>query len=88
MIQREKYFTHSDSTELWSARVDIHHSIDFLIKSRIKIITPIRAYAFFPTFKNSPKIEFFEFCFEIGFKLTFKLSSCNIKKEKNSILFH
>jgi len=48
----------------------------------------IRAHIFFPTFENSPKIEFFEFCFEIGFKLKFKPSSFNIKKEKNSILFN
>ena len=32
-------------------------SLWFLIKSRIKIITPIRAHVFFPMFENSPKIE-------------------------------
>ena len=68
---------HSDSAELWSASVDLLHNIDFLIKNRIKIITPIRAHVFFTTFKNSPKIEFFEFCFEIGFELKFKPSSFN-----------
>jgi len=41
-----------------------------------------RARVFFPTFENSPKIEFFEFCYEIGFELKFKPSSFNIEKEK------
>jgi len=48
----------------------------------------IRVNVIFTTFENSLKIEFFEFCFEIGFKLKFKPSSFNIKKEINSVLFY
>ena len=59
-----------------------------LAEKGIFLISPIRANVIFTTFENSPKIEFFEFCYEIGFKLKFKPSSFNIKKKINSVSFY
>jgi len=42
----------------------------------------IRAHIFLPTFENSPKIEFFEFCHEIGINQSSKLPLSILKSKK------